>query len=116
MVKYVQGIYQKTADALSRAPTSKPTKEDLKLAEEVEELKETVIKNLPATDQRLESIKKAQEKDAICTQVKMYVEEGWPPIMPSVPLLRPYWDKKQHLTVNDGLLMYDKRIVIPQAL
>ena len=45
-----------------------------------------------------------------------YVEEGWPPIMPNVPLLRPYWDKKQHLTVNDGMLMYDKRIVIPQAL
>ena len=115
-VKYVQGVQQKTADALSRAPTSEPTKEDLRFIEEVEEFKDSVIRNLPATDQRLQSIKKAQETDAVCTQVKAYVKEGWPSIMPSMPLLRPYWEKKQHLTVNDGLLMYDNRIVIPQDL
>ena len=32
------------------------------------------------------------------------------------PLLKPYWEKKQHLTLTRGLLMYNNRIVIPQAL
>lgn len=36
--------------------------------------------------------------------------------MPSQPLLKPYWEKKQHLTVTRGLLMYNNRIVIPQVL
>ncbi|XP_031568582.1 uncharacterized protein K02A2.6-like [Actinia tenebrosa] len=36
--------------------------------------------------------------------------------MPSQPLLKPYWENKQHLTVSKGLLMYNSRIVIPQSL
>ena len=116
VVKYVQGVHQKTADALSRAPTSKPTKNDLIFIEETEEFKNFMIKNLPATDQRLKNIKNIQKKDAICSQVKTYVQEGWLPIMPNLPLLRPCWEKKQHLTMNDGLLVYDNRIMIPQEM
>ncbi|XP_032218360.2 uncharacterized protein K02A2.6-like [Nematostella vectensis] len=36
--------------------------------------------------------------------------------MPSLPLLKPYWEKKQHLTVNRGILMYDHRLVIPSSM
>jgi hypothetical protein len=42
--------------------------------------------------------------------------EGWPPVMPHNPIFRPYWENSNHLTVNNELLMYDDRIVIPQAL
>jgi hypothetical protein len=113
---YVQGKNQNTADALSRAPSSKPTKQDLILVEEVEEFKDAVIRNLPASDNRLQQIVESQEKDAVCTQVKEYVDQGWPPIMPSIPLMKPYWENRHHLTINDGLLMYDTRIVIPQSM
>ncbi|XP_015747739.1 PREDICTED: uncharacterized protein K02A2.6-like [Acropora digitifera] len=110
--KYVQGVHQNTADALSRAPTSQPTQKDLTLVEEIEEHSES----LPATKQRLDEIKTAQDHDAICKQVKTYCQDGWPPIMPSQPLLKPYWEKKQHLTVTQGLLMYNNWTVIPQVL
>ena len=36
--------------------------------------------------------------------------------MPHQPLLRPYWESRAHLAVVDDLLLYDERIVIPQAL
>lgn len=115
-VTYVQGVHQNTADALSRAPTSLPTKADLEFIEEVEEFQEASFKVIPATERRLEEIKEAQEADAICQQVLKFCLEGWPSIMPSQPLLKPYWEKKQHLTVSQGLLMFNNRIVIPTSL
>ncbi|XP_076049320.1 uncharacterized protein LOC143029995 [Oratosquilla oratoria] len=115
-VTYVQGVHQKTADALSRAPTSLPTKADLELIEEVEESQEGNFKVIPATERRLGEIKAAQQADAICKQVQAYCLDGWPSIMPSQPLLKPYWEKKQHLTVNQGLLMFNNRIVVPTSL
>ena len=93
-VKYIQGVHQNTADALSRAPTRQPTQKDLSLVEEVEEHSESLLVSLPATEQRLDEIKTAQDHDAICKQVKTYFQDGWPPIMPSQPLLKPYWEKK----------------------
>ncbi|XP_048586619.1 uncharacterized protein K02A2.6-like [Nematostella vectensis] len=115
-VTYVQGVHQNTADALSRAPTSSPTPQDLKQIEELEEHSESVLESLPATERRLKDIQEAQDCDAICKQVKTYCLEGWPPIMPSLPLLKPYWEKKQHLTVNRGILMYDHRLIIPSSM
>lgn len=115
-MKYVQGKYQNTADALSRAPSGGPTPADSVFVQEVEAFKEYTMLHLPATDQRLQEVKTAQQKDAICTQVIAYCKEGWPPIMPSQPLLRPYWENKHHLTMHDDILMYDNRLVIPQML
>ena len=115
-VKYVQGVHQNTAEALSRALTSGPTQKDLHHVEEVKEHSKSILMSLRATDQHLDKIKTAQDHDAICKQVKMYCQHGWPPIMPSQPLLKPYWEKKQHLMLTQGLLMYNNRIEIPQAL
>lgn len=112
-IKYVQGIHQHTADALSRAPTSKPTPDDLKFIEEVEEHTESVVNSLPATQQRLDEIITAQDGDPVLKQVKTYCQEG---VMPSQPLLKPYWENKRHLTITRGLLMFNHRLVIPTSL
>ena len=56
-VKYIQGVLQKTEDALFHAPMSKPRKEELKRVEKVEDFKDIVIKNLPGTAERLQNIK-----------------------------------------------------------
>ena len=71
-VRYVQGVHQKTADALSRAPSERPTVEEEIKIEEVETFKDSVIRHLPATDQRIDQIREAQKKDAICAQVGSY--------------------------------------------
>ena len=73
--KYVQGIHQNTA--LSRAPVSRPTKNDEIFINETEEFTDCVIRNLPATDQRLDEVCDAQIGDAICTQIKtMWMRVG----------------------------------------
>ena len=115
-VVYVQGIYQKTADALSRAPTSNPDKDDKCFIEEVEAMGQSVINYLPATDKRLNEIEIAQDNDAVCSKVKEFCVEGWPVMMPSLPLIRPFWERKQHLTINRGLLLYNDRLVIPTSM
>ena len=115
-VVHVQGIHQNTADALSRAPTEKPSNEDEVQIEEVESFKDLIMRFLPATNQLLEQIRAAQKEDAICTQVKSYIQDGWPPVRPNQPLLKPYFDNASHFTIQDDILMYDMRLVIPQEL
>ena len=70
---------------------------------------------LPATAQRLQKIIEAQRNDEVCMQVRGYCHAGWSAYMLHQPLLRPYWESRAHLAVVDDLL-YDERIVIPQAL
>ena len=63
-LKYFQDVKHATADALSRAPACSPTREAETFVEEVEELKDMVMRNLPATDARIEEIKEAQVEDS----------------------------------------------------
>ena len=114
-VVYVQGIHQNTADALSRAPLP-VTAEDVAFVEEVEEFVNSTMVSLPATEKRLLEIQIAQDADPVCAQVKQYCRNGWPGIMPHQPLLKPYWQQKQHLTVVKDILMFDSRLVIPPSL
>ena len=72
-VTYVQGVHQNTADALSRAPTTGPTPQDLKLIEEVEEHSESTLESLPATEQRLKDIKEAQDCDLFASRSRLTV-------------------------------------------
>ena len=92
-VVHVQGIHQNTADALSRAPTEKPSNEDEVQIEEVESFKDLIMHFLPATNKLLKQIRAAQKEDAICTQVKSYIQDGWPPVRPNEPLLTPYFEQ-----------------------
>ena len=71
---------------------------------------------LPATAQRLEEIIEVHRNDEVCMEVRGYCQEGWPAYMPCHPLLRPYWESRAHLAGVDDLLLYDERIVVPQAL
>ena len=71
---------------------------------------------LPATAQRLQKIIETQRNDEVCMQVRGYCRASWSAYMPHQPLLRSYWESRAHLAVVDDLLLYDERIVIPQAL
>ena len=62
---------------------------------------------------KLDEIREAQDSDKECAIIKTYVEEGWPSFMHHKLLLKPYWEVAGHLSIAQGLLLCDERLVIP---
>ena len=113
-VTYTAGKDLVTADALSRAPTGKPEDGDLQLETDTTAYVQSVVGGLPATDKRIEEIRAEQGKDQICNKVKEYILDGWPHQVESD--LKSYFTLKDDLSVQQGLLMYRDRLVIPATL
>ena len=114
-ISHVPGKQLCTADTLSRAPMTH-TEESGELEEEVERFIEGVVDTLPVTEQRLQQYIDAQTQDTICSQVLKYCQTEWP-TKHSVPLeFVPYWKVRGSLTVHNGLLLYQGRIVVPMSL
>ena len=101
------------SDTLSRALV---TMLGEKQQEEDEIFVPAITEALPATEARLEEYKKVQDCDPECKAVKDYCKIGWP-LKHRVPdKLKVYWKARGSLTVNNNLLLYNGRIVIPGAL
>ena len=115
-VMYVPGKLQVIADSLSRAPTGRPLVSDSELVAEVETYAGNAIRELPATEQRLQDIVTAQKADPECAAVRGYCSNGWPAYMPHAPLLKQWWENRAHLAVINDLLLYDNRIVVPSSM
>ena len=81
-IRHVPGKYLYTADTLSRDTI--PELESDPLEEEVESYVGAVTQFcIPATPQRLQEYRQAQEEDPDCVQVKEYCQNGWPEKKPS---------------------------------
>ena len=115
-ITYVPGKNLTVADTLSRAPVSISHADEDELRAEVETFVHAVMQNLPATEQRLEEIRQAQEEDEICQQLKSYCEKGWPERYRVEGTIKPYLPVASELTFQDGLLVRGNRIVIPTSL
>ena len=114
-IVHIPGKELYTADTLSRAPLLE-TRNDDDLPDEISAFVNLVMDGMPATDTRLEQIKRYQLEDDVCREITMYVKEGWPDRAHLKGLTSHYWSYQADLTVVDGLLMYGSRIVIPSAL
>ena len=116
-IKHVPGKELYTADTLSRAPIpDNNATNSVDLQELAELCITTVVSHLPASDQRLETFRKAQAEDPKCRLVLQYCREGWPDKREVDPSVRAYMGVQGELTVADRLLMRGQRIVVPQAL
>ena len=118
-------------DALSRAPVSDPTPEDVKDSAEMQQYVRTVIRlcavdvvdsdeaaeapsHLP--DPILEELRRVAAADAEYQQLIRYVEEGFPQNAAEVELAcRQYWKLRHQLATDDGFVLLGCRIVIPVA-
>lgn len=116
-VMYTAGKNLTTADALSRAPTGSPEKGDQLLESDTRAFVASVIDSIPATPRRLEEIKRKQQEDKVCSRVMQYCREGWPTDKAKMDAeLRPFYQVRYDLTVQEGLLLFDTRLVIPAEL
>lgn len=105
---YTPGKHLVLADALSRAPelsymSSTET--------EVEEHVNMIVESLPVSDSKSKQISEETLKDAELQTVMTYIQSGWP--RGSCP---KFYHIRSELSVADGLLLREKRIVIPHNM
>ena len=106
-LSYTAGTAIPVADALSRAPL--PSK---KSGEIVNNVFYTPIKK-----QRLQEVKAATQVDDVLTTLKLVILDGWPNTKQDVPpSVIPYFDYRDELTVQDGIILRGERVVIPTSL
>ena len=97
------------ADALSRNPVSQPAEED----ELGEDLKICALSE--ASD--VASIRRSAEDDEEYKTLLRTVKEGFPEHKLQLPAaLRPYWDVRDRLSLDDGLILCGCRLIVPRAL
>lgn len=115
-IVHVPGKNLVTADALSRAPVGKPGKEDHEMEEECEMHVRSILEGFPTSDKKLKEIREQQDADEICRTIKEYCRSSWPAAAKVDHVMKPYYASRDELTVEQGLLLYQCRLVIPTAL
>ena len=114
-------------DALSRAPVSDPAPED-EVAEMSEAVHTAVVAALqltgedgaqiaPLRDRTLDAVRAAAARDPEYSMLRDTVIDGFPEHRQEVtPAVRPYWGIRDRLAVDDGLVVYGARLIIPVSL
>ena len=106
-----------TADTLSREPLVKPlNQQEEKLESDVMAYVDSVIRYLPATEDRLEELRCQQQEDEVTKQIMEYYSTQWPERSQLPGPLKPYWPERNELTIQQGLLMKGNRLVIPVSM
>ena len=67
--------------------------------------------------QRLTQIQDFTNHDETLQTLKSTILIGWPETREQVPVaIRPYWNARDGLTVQDGIIYHSNRVVIPKQL
>ncbi len=114
-ISHVPGKFLYTADALSRAPVDGIGKEAI-LQNEAEATVDAVVQSLPTSPERLRVYQQSQTEDTVCQQLISSCRNGWPSKKDADPEIQLYLKYQAHFTENEGLLMFDQRIIVPKSL
>lgn len=113
---YAPGKTLVVADTLSRSPLSH-VEDGRDMHSEVECYVAAVMDNVPATPQKMDSIRAATAADETLQAVTRYIRSGWPDHAHQVPSnIREYFSVRNELSVYDGMIIRGCRIVIPEKL
>ena len=97
------------ADGLSRLPLKEVTPEGRPSAPRVFNLSQ--IESIPVTTAQ---IRRATFTDVLLSKVLKYTKRGWPTEIKDA--IRPYWNRRDKLTIEDDCLLWGGRVVVPQKL
>ncbi|XP_063042998.1 uncharacterized protein K02A2.6-like [Engraulis encrasicolus] len=100
------------ADALSRSPL---TGAESETERHVKAYVDAVLTNKPMSAERMEEIRGATQTDPDLQAVISRVRNGWRKTH-NFPSFSAFYPARHHLSEARGLVLYDDRIVIPQAL
>ena len=106
-IKYRPGKEMQLADALSRCPAR--ASQEIKLDMRVD--------YIAFTKPWIEKLKDSTQRDPILVTVYQLTQQGWPHQRRHVPcLVRRYWDFREKLSTDDGMLLKGPRLIIPGEL
>lgn len=121
-IKYTKGSEMYIADTLSRAPESIINVEkscdiytienEMKYFDEI-----NILKTIHVNDSTIENIRTETSLDNIMTQLHGTIKSGWPENIKCLSdELKPYWNVRHELHIQDGLILKKDRILIPSSL
>ena len=77
----------------------------------------TFFKQIPIKEKRMEHIQQELLQDEELSILMQIIENGWPENQKDAPVsTNPYWNYRDELVVNNGLILKGERVVIPKAL
>lgn len=106
---HVPGKCLVVADTLSQKPLSGHFHSEME--DEVKAYVEAVVASKEVSQSKLDSIRKATELDADLQAVICFLSMGWPKHIP-FPLSH-YHTARASLSLVNGLVLYEDRIVVP---
>ena len=113
--EYVKGSTLHVADTLSRHPVDPSTPYDVHMVSEIEAYVDQARNAWPVTDDKMDQYREATSDDTILPGVMQYTIDGWPQYRSDISeKYKKYHDVRAHLSVANGLLLYDNQIVIPE--
>lgn len=118
--EWVKGALNSAPDALSRHPVSIPSSAET-FAEDESVTPMADIRATASGQQqesvRLQDLRTHASKDPTYQQLLHYIREGFPQSRSQLPdSCKPFWGVRAHLSVDDGLIVYGCRLVIPHQL
>ena len=115
-VKYIKGKDNVLADCMSRLPAGS----DILSTSQINLPKISVnciTANVRASDLQTQCIIEATSKDDTLTLLKHTVNNGWPKSIKDVTQeIQPFWNFREQITIEKGLLLKNTRIIIPNSL
>jgi transposase InsO family protein len=107
-IQHIPGKTNCTADFLSRKPISGlPTEEEIVQTQVLLVQDEKIINN--------QVVQTETAKDPVLAKVLHFTKYGWPNEQLD-PNLKPYFNKRQEISVEDNILIWDSRVIVPKSL
>ena len=109
-IVYKRSADNANADFFSRFPVQTRDEEDSDPDEHY--VFATAVSCLPVIAVEIADLTK---KDKVLVKVYEYTSSGWPNHCPD-PEIKPYWNRREDLSLEDGCLLWGRRVVIPLKL
>ncbi|CAB4004970.1 Transposon Ty3-G Gag-Pol poly [Paramuricea clavata] len=110
-VKYEKGNNMFFANTLATASIP----DDGKSGPEFETI--NMMKYLPISDERLKEIQRETKSDESLQVLTTVIRQGWPEQKEDLPnVVTPYFNIRDEMSIQDGLVFRGERVVIPQAM